>query len=107
LTSAPSHLGRPPRLDHLEDVADSDSPSIQPGEFASCTAFAKYELVPGGKVAAMDIVLGRRRIKAIYELKGDDLEICFFEAADRPEDFDFSAGIAYKKVLYVLKRQRE
>jgi uncharacterized protein (TIGR03067 family) len=63
-----------------------------------------YKLDPAQKPKALDLVKGRERRNAIYELEGEQLKLAFHvvPGLDRPRAFTSPAGS--KHVLLILKR---
>lgn len=58
---------------------------------------------PQGKDRAGDF----RTFAAIYLLDGNELWVCAHGNQDRPRDFSMDVTIAYRKVIWVLRRERE
>ena len=72
---------------------------------------ATMKLDPAQKPKAVDLAFTNglptgETIRAIYELKGDDLKFCFAdESKQRPKNFDSKEGPGGRWLL-VLKRQK-
>jgi uncharacterized protein (TIGR03067 family) len=57
--------------------------------------------------AAKDEAKGVRSFKVIYLLDDDELWLCSHGNLDPPRDFSMDVGIAYDKVIWVLRREQE